>query len=418
MCSIYTSVWQLFFANARNRWKDQAQLTTQIGELFKPVDVAVNLVLNLIMWNIAHLSIAYAAGFSWRFLRFSMIFIVLPSLLGGSVYIHHKYGQRMWTLSLTTLKAWLHNWMLVNSIALVCWTQQLSLHAILLMLEPWLPGKLQGTLTFPLHVMENYVINSCVAFHVASIVLLLTIPVWKFSHQLNMQLVGRRSEMTSYECFLEIVYTGSSSMSVAGLIIPVVVLQSKLGVPFHRVHVLVGALEILLVNQIAKYKFQMLHQLAHDIKPLYHMVHIEHHICKGIYPTTSAAGLWEFWMLSGSFGFFEAAIRSLPYVHMNMIYGGANILVHTMWPWKSWAQWHTLHHVVLADVYSVNIPSDHDRAFSKDFARYHDTLCRVSPFVRHEWLSDATSAIFMIFSGLLLHYGLGWSIFAVWHEMF
>jgi len=205
-------------------------------------------------------------------------------------------------------------------------------------------------------------------------------------------------------------------MSTIGLTLPMLMLQARLGLPYHRVHVLAGAVEVIFINQIAKYKFQLLHQLAHDIKPLYHMVHLEHHVCKGIYPNTSAAGMWEFWMLGGSFGFFDRALGSLPYVHFTMIHGGANILVHTMWPWKSLAQWHTLHHIVLADVYSVNVPSDHDRAFSKDFAKYNSKLCAVSPFVRLEWLSDLASACCMLVSAVLLHYGLGWSIFAVWHE--
>lgn len=307
--------------------------------------------------------------------------------------------------------------MLVNAIALVCWTQQLVLHALLLAVEPWLPGQLQGALTFPVHVMEQYFSNSIIALHVMSLVLMLTLPLWKYGYQLTMELLGRRSEITYHECLLEIIYMGSNAMAVAGLILPITVLQAKLGFPCHRIHVIAGVLEMIFLNQIAKYKFQLLHQLAHDIKPLYHMVHLEHHICKGIYPNTSAAGLWEFWMLGGSFGFFELPIRSLPYVHFNMVYGGANILVHTMWPWKSWAQWHTLHHVVLADVYSVNIPSDHDRAFSKDFAKYDDKLRAVSPFVRYEWLSDVVSGGFMLVSGAFLHYGLGWSIFSVWHEM-
>jgi len=417
MLGTYTKVWRLFIANARERWDEIADVTSQLDALFKPLDVAVNMLLNLVFWNVTHLSLISIVGFSASLLNFSMCFIVLPSLCGGCAFIHYKYGLRMWKLSPAMVLAWLHNWMLVNMIACVCWTQQGVVYAVLLGLEPWLPAMLQGSITFPLHTMERLFINTTIAFHVLSLALILLLPVWRYSFQLNMSLVGRRSQMSSFECFMEIMYMGSSSMAVVGLVGPIFLLQANFGFPFHKVHLFFGAFEILFINQIAKYKFQLLHKLSHDIKPLYHMVHLEHHICKGIYPNSSAAGMWEFWMLGGSFGFVGHCLHCLPYVSFTMIYGGANILVHTMWPWKSWAQWHTLHHIVLADVFSVNAPSNHDKAFSKDVAKYADKLCAVSPFVRYEWLTDVASFGFMLVSAVLLHYGLGWSIVAVWHEM-
>merc|ERR1712232_1448484 len=141
-------------------------------------------------------------------------------------------------------------------------------------------------------------------------------------------------------------------------------------------------LEVLLVNQLTQYKFAMLHKLAHDIQPLYRMVHLEHHICKGIYPNTSSAGLWEFWLLGGTITFGMLPIVHFPYLHFTMIYFGANVLVHTMWPSRRWVQWHTLHHIVLSDVYNVNIPSEHDKLFSKDVKKYEAALAKESLFVQ------------------------------------
>uniref|UniRef100_A0A7S3PKE1 Fatty acid hydroxylase domain-containing protein n=1 Tax=Aplanochytrium stocchinoi TaxID=215587 RepID=A0A7S3PKE1_9STRA len=134
------------------------------------------------------------------------------------------------------------------------------------------------------------------------------------------------------------------------------------------------------------------------------MSHIEHHICKGVYPTTSAAGLWEFYLMGHSIT-FQFFLYGYPYVAFQMIYTGANIVVHTMWPHAYLLQWHTLHHTVLADVYNVNIPSDYDVHFSKDFKKYDAVLSETSLFVRYKWLSDA-------FAGLLMPLGVG-----VYHMM-
>jgi len=171
------------------------------------------------------------------------------------------------------------------------------------------------------------------------------------------------------------------------------------------------------VNQLTQYKFAMLHKLAHDIQPLYRMVHLEHHICKGIYPNTSSAGLWEFWLLGGTITFGMLPIVHFPYLHFTMIYFGANVLVHTMWPSRRWVQWHTLHHIVLSDVYNVNIPSEHDKLFSKDVKKYEAALAKESLFVQLPWLSDAVAAALMGVAMVCFHYSLGWSLFAVWHEI-
>merc|ERR1711879_816906 len=143
----------------------------------------------------------------------------------------------------------------------------------------------------------------------------------------------------------------------------------------------------------------------------------EHHICKGIYPSSSGAGQWEFWLLAGSFGLFnQVSTTAVPYLTLSLIYGGANVLVHTMWPYASWAQWHTMHHTVFADVYNVNIPSAHDEKFSKDFAKLNDKLKQVSAFVRLPWLSDALSGMFFMTTTLCLHHVLGWSVWNVWDQ--
>jgi hypothetical protein len=188
------------------------------------------------------------------------------------------------------------------------------------------------------------------------------------------------------------------------------------GFPFHIIHIGFALLEIIFINYSVQYKFCALHQAAHEIRPLYNMIHLEHHICKGIFPTTSTVGLWEFFAFCGG-DFFTVALGSIPYLLLQTQYLGANILVHTMWPTDSMAQWHTLHHTVIADIYNVNVPSERDVVRSRDYKKYHETLSQVSPFIRLSWVSDVIGLAMMVVGGLAIHYGLGWGVFKIWQDM-
>merc|ERR1712048_83623 len=120
---------------------------------------------------------------------------------------------------------------------------------------------------------------------------------------------------------------------------------------------------------------------------------VEHHICKGIHPTSSAAGLWELWVMGGGLQFRHAITCSIPYFDFTVIYFGANLVVHTMWPHPNLVQWHTLHHTIHADVYNVNIPAKYDEENSRDYAKHHKKLEKISVFIRHPDLSDLVALI-------------------------
>jgi hypothetical protein len=208
---------------------------------------------------------------------------------------------------------------------------------------------------------------------------------------------------------MELLYQTCQSGSLNFLVIPtVVLLQHHYHFRIYTLHMVLAFIETALINYAVQYKFCIQHQLMHEIKALYAMTHVEHHICKGIHPTTSAVGVWESWTSGIGIGFATlVGLGPIPFLSLQMIYVGANLVVHTMWPVPSLLQWHTLHHTVLADVYNVNIPSRHDREHSKAVAKLDEKLRQISPFVRYEFLSDLVALGFMVVLGAIFHYGFG-----------
>ena len=225
-----------------------------------------------------------------------------------------------------------------------------------------------------------------------------------------METAGRNNVTISYtELFMELMYQTAQSGELIFTVVPFfLVLQNSAGFRVNCIHILFAAVEIGLINYTVQYKFCIMHQLMHEIKPLYTMTHIEHHICKSIHPTSPSTGLWENWMM-GQAPLITTSITlaTTPWTLLQIIYSGANIVVHTMWPSKYLLQWHTLHHTILSDVYNVNIPSPYDREHSKSVEKLQDKLKEVSPFVRYEALSDIAAFALMVIGALILHYGFG-----------
>lgn len=246
--------------------------------------------------------------------------------------------------------------------------------------------------------------------------LALTLPLWKRGYEISMKTAGRDNVTMDYtELFLELVYqTSTSSSFLFTKTLGILLLSNHLGFRIYVIHIALGIMEVLLANYAAQLKFCVMHQLMHEIKPLYHLTHIEHHVCKGVFPTTMGMGLWEDWT-SGHGNFFcqSFAINPIPYLYLQMGYAGANLVIHTMWPSTQLLQWHTMHHTVLADVYNLNIPGPYDKEHSKSVAKLQERLEKTSPFIRHEALSDLASLVVMIFWGFVFHYGFGVGISTV-----
>jgi hypothetical protein len=245
-------------------------------------------------------------------------------------------------------------------------------------------------------------------------ILLLATPVWVYAYSLNIKMLGRSGSITQSEVAMELLYTASQCGTFLQVQTAFAILQIRAGLPFHMVHLIGEVVQSLFANQAALLKFAWVHQLVHEIRPLYALVHIEHHICKGIYPNSPGLGLWEPFLLGGHI-FQSNVMAAIPFLVFQILYCGLNIVVHTMWPTPAFLQWHTSHHVVHADIYAGNVPSAYDERFSSDISKYRPSLEKVSPFVRIGWISDAFAFGLIAASALALH-SMGVGLGHVWHE--
>ena len=211
---------------------------------------------------------------------------------------------------------------------------------------------------------------------------------------------------------MELMFNSVQSTSVIFTATPLLLaLQNMAAYRVYSIHILIAVLEITFINFLTKYKFCILHQLMHEVKPLYAMSHVEHHICKSIYPTSATIGLWEILLLGLSPPITTAiGLLTPPWIVLQTVFAGVSIVVHTMWPAKCLLQWHTLHHTILADVYNTNIPSPYDKQYSKSVEKLQSQLERTSPFIRYEAISDIAAFGFMVAIALLLHYGFNTGI--------
>lgn len=160
-------------------------------------------------------------------------------------------------------------------------------------------------------------------------------------------------------------------------------------------HVAALALEFLCgvtTSHSLQLKLGWMHRLSHEIPALNNMNHIEHHVTKGIYPCTSGQGHWETFFYGGC-AFFSMVPGIVPYFPLQIVLIGGNVVPHLMFPHKSLVQWHTLHHVITADIYAGNIPTARDQATSVCYQKYKANIDDVSPFTRHSWMTDSVTFV-------------------------
>lgn len=414
MFATYLLSWKIFWASWKKDWPAQQKAIAQLDSQFeRGIPMVSNLMWNVITLTFVQIALIFLADFSPEFRRFCWMTVHLPCLVGSIAYYCYKYGtvECLSSLSSDSLVLWLKNWMAMQGIALVCLTQTALSFFLGILVEPYiLPKSWQWSVRYPLKMYEEY-LSVCVYFFAGLfLVCLVTLPLSRKGYNLSMETAGRKGVTITYaETFMELMYQTSQSGSLNFTIVPVVlILQNLAGFRVHAIHMIFAALEISAINYTVEFKFCVLHQIMHEIKPLYAMTHVEHHICKGIHPTTSASGLWENWMAGQAiFITTPVGLATIPYAVLQSVYCGANIVVHTMWPSSGLLQWHTLHHTILADVYNVNIPSPYDKQHSKTVQQLQDRLKETSLFVRHEALSDIASFGIMTVTGLFFHYGLG-----------
>jgi hypothetical protein len=408
MLSAYALTWKVFLASWQKDWKKQSTEISQLRALFHPIDLTPNLMWNVIMFNAVTAMLLYFADFSKEFQLLTLVWVELPCIAGSFFYYSYKFGSDAVTkLTFTNLSLWIQNWITMQGIAFTCLTQSAIVYLAGLLVEPFLPSSLQYSVSFPKETYEEYLPICVYCFWGLFGILLLSLPVWRDGYNLSMEVAGRNVTMSLSETFVELVYQTSQSSSYLFLVTALFMILQNWGFRFHLIHFMLATIETLLINQAVQFKFCILHQLMHEIRPLYAMTHIEHHICKGIHPTSSAAGLWEYWLAGQGIFFMVQAFTALPFVIFQSIYAGANVVVHTMWPSEKLMQWHTLHHTLLVDIYNVNVPSPYDREHSAAVKKYQSKLEEVSPFVRYEALSDLASFALMGVVGVFFHYVLG-----------
>ena len=407
--------WQVMYAFFTGQYQVHKQKVDLLKSSFHTIPTHQNVVLNLVAYNIFMPLFNAMCGFSPDHQKFVIAWSVLPSLIMGLAYYYYLYGKSAFAISGATILHFINNWLQMSSISLVCMSQMAIWHFLCLLAEPLLPAALQGTISFPLHLLESSLQIVIMLLYGLGAVLLVATPVWVYAYSLNIKMLGRSGHISPSEVVMEVLYTTSQCGTFLQMQTAFAVLQIRAGFPFHVVHLVSEVAQGLFANQAALLKFAWVHQLVHEIRPLHALVHVEHHICKGIYPNTPGLGLWEPFLLGGSV-FQSNVMSAIPFLVFQILYCGVNIVIHTMWPAPALLQWHTSHHVVHADIYAGNVPSAYDERFSSDISKYKSSLEKVSPFIRVGWVSDAFAFGLIAVNALALHYVGGMGLGHVWHE--
>jgi hypothetical protein len=325
----YVKSWESWIYYSLGRWGDHAAATKDIKDCYhRSIPIAPNLVFNaLSLYAMGHLLLSLA-GFSSAFQQFTFLWISLPAVFISLVFYRRRYGQAFlqYDLTASVFIQWVENWLVMTSTTVFCWSQMLIYHLLLLQLEPLLPLSLQGCINFEMAVVEDSLRTILKLFHVGGAFLLVTLPLWIQGYYATTRMVESKLELSYVEAAIEIIYQTAHAMSIFVITMPLAILQVRLGLPFHIIHLIGEACIMASLNRIFRYKFSWQHQLSHEIVPLYHMTHIEHHLCKGIFSTTSPAGLWEGWLQGGSHTFSNSLIGTIPYALFQGVFTGFNIV--------------------------------------------------------------------------------------------
>ena len=414
MLPTYFKVWRIMFYFFAGEYEQHKLAIKDLKGSFFAIPLSQNLVMNLFTYSGFIISMNWIVGFSEHHQRFVLIWSVLPTFSMGLVYYFYVFGVSAFRISMVTMVQYIYNWLQMCSVAAVCFTQVMIWHFICLLIEMALPSTLRGTISFPLNIVESYVQQAIMLFYGFGAFLIFTTPVWMYAYKLNFALLERNEKISAFTVVMEILYTTSHSASAILIQTIFAFLQIRAGLPFHGVHFVSELLLALFAHQSALIKFVWVHQLLHEIRPLYALAHAEHHVCKGIYPTSPGLALWETFVLGGSI-FCSSVFASIPFLSFQLLYCGLNIVVHTMWPSRRWAQWHTSHHLAHSDIYAANVPSAFDERFSTDLKKFLGRMEKESPFVRTWWFSDAAGVALLASISLAMHYLGGIGIGYTWH---
>jgi hypothetical protein len=341
-------IWKIFYFSWTKNNNEFDKNKEEISKYFQIIDLPINMFLNIISYNLFFFILLNIAGFTDDFKEFALYHITLPSLLFSIFYYVYKFGfQMVFAINIDNITKYLNNWILMFNIGIVSSILILFLHQIILQFEYFLPEGLKGVVYFPIESLELYWKRSIYIFYGFCFILLLFLPISVKGYHYNMNILGQNGRIGYVECAIEIIYMTCNSSTAFMHAIPYILILQKYFFKFHIIHLIVSLIEILLINYIVEYKFSIIHELFHKIKPLLYMCHYEHHITKGIYPTTCGKGIWESFIEGGSVG-FTLSIWAYPFFYFQTFYFGGNILYHIMLPYETFVQYHTMHHIINA----------------------------------------------------------------------
>jgi hypothetical protein len=400
-------------ADYRKDWAKQKEIIAEIREMCVQVPFATTLVLNMLTFHPFCFLVMFAAGLSWQTMIFWAVVHVIPGTAYCMVTYYRKYGPAAFAINPSTLSAYFNNWVIAMSLCGTSWLQWLLCFVLeIVIVEPYLPDFLQGSVVFPLPVVEASLKHSLYFMYGFSAFLLLTVNLWVRGYNMNASLVGLSKTLSRREAALEILYFAAQTGAAFQFYIPFGALLTRMGTPIRYVHLLFFTSDLVCSQQFGA-QFSFLHQIMHEVTPLYSLMHAEHHEARGIYPNNNGSGLWEILLTIPLFFFSLGAM--LPYGIATSLHCGVGTLAHTMWPWESMVQWHTMHHVIKADIYSAGVPTNGDMVKSKIYQNVGH-LQKISPFIRNGWLLDAVGFGMMVVANTVLYYTFGTTIFSVWSQ--
>ena len=376
---------------------------------------------NVIMFNISMAVMARMAHFSPEFQRFTHLYFIIPCLVGNILCYQIRFGSKIWDLKFSNLCLWMHNWLAMTGIGLVGTTKTAALYILGFLIEPYLPGQLQGYVQFSRLEEERGLRAFVYFFWILFCVLLVTLPAWKRGYDMNMKFADKEQTTISYqELSMDLFYQacGASSVSYFGIFL-FTTLRSNFGFRVHLIHLMMAFIDGALANFTFQYNGNLFHELMHKIPALYNMAHAEHHICKSIHPANSGLAFWELWLHGGGANFALYFQSAVPFMTLQLVYCGLSFIPHTMSPWLGLSQWHVLHHTAHADFYAASVPSSSDKQKSTFFRQHSEKLNKLSLMFRNVYLPDLSAFALSVFFGLVFHYGFGTGLFYLdWSSAF
>jgi len=192
--------------------------------------------------------------------------------------------------------------------------------------------------------------------------------LWRDGYAMYMKCAGRANmTISSQEVMMEVFYfLGDYTAGMTQKFLCLRVFQALLGMQLPTIAVGCVLMELSLIPMtLETFKFVPMHSLHHEVPEFNFVSHYEHHVCKGIYPSTSAAGNWEPILLGGDAGTFGLPVLMASPTLALTCYLTVNLMVHTMLPLKRLLHYHVYHHLLTVDIYGGADPSSADDEFSK-----------------------------------------------------